>query len=484
MKKFGRMLFRIGKGFYDILASYLLAVVLYVAFVSLGLHAAFSLLAGALGMDDVAMMWSELARRMDVSGIWVRLIVYGGIQLGLFWLLKGPLKVVGAGAEKVVDKVQAGYLWCAERLPRASVFTGGVFTVGVTLLLIPFLVQPTLVPLRADSYTMTERVANLVDGTATLALHDSVVGFYRRLYEEPKVQGGRGVDPLAFDDAIARQEQEDEAIERDPTGTVIAPDASRPQPMMDRWDPIIWAVAENDPHRFAQIKAFMYTESAGRQFAVSHTGCMGLMQFCSGTAKRSPFKEVFGTGQVYTCGCRRTSCAVSKQVQRDMERGSQELVNKHKDAFPCELTDARFDAEKAIRAGGLYVANLDKAVGGNIYLMYVGYNSGPAVARKVYNALGKNPDATLAQIEAELPGAMERWYHEKSARRARSLVKRHLPKIKRMYDRYYAAATAEKGQPVATYELTPASFELAMAPQTGGPFAEFDLVYGREDEVE
>ena len=197
MKKFGRMLFRIGKGFYDILASYLLVIVLYVAVVSLGLHALFSLLSNALGMDDVAMMWSELTRRVGVSGIWLRLVIYGGSQLGLLWLLKGPLKTTGNLAERVIDKVVAGYTWFARRAPRLSVFTGGVFTVMVTLLLIPFLVQPTLVPLRADGYTMTERAANLVDGTATLALHDSVVGFYRRLYEEPKVQGKRGIDPLA-----------------------------------------------------------------------------------------------------------------------------------------------------------------------------------------------------------------------------------------------------------------------------------------------
>ena len=38
----------------------------------------------------------------------------------------------------------------------------------------------------------------------------------------------------------------------------------------------------------AFIKAFMWVESGGRQFAVSSTGCAGLMQFCPGTA-RTPF---------------------------------------------------------------------------------------------------------------------------------------------------------------------------------------------------
>ena len=52
----------------------------------------------------------------------------------------------------------------------------------------------------------------------------------------------------------------------------LPPDGGDAQPMIDRWDEMIWEVAGGDATRFTQIKAVMWVESAGRQFAVSRTG--------------------------------------------------------------------------------------------------------------------------------------------------------------------------------------------------------------------
>ena len=102
----------------------------------------------------------------------------------------------------------------------------------------------------------------------------------------------------------------------------------------------------------------------------------------------------------------------------------------------------RFDPEKAIAAGAVYVDSLHESVGGNIYLMYIGYNSGPKVAQRAYNALGRNPDATLEEIEAVLPAAMRPTYAGGADARSRSLVRTHLPKLKRAQEKYYEAISA------------------------------------------
>lgn len=424
------------KGTYDILASYMLAIILIVAILSLGLHAIASLVAQGLDIDPTELMWRKLSWKTGINALYIRLAIFVSAQLLLIWLLKGPLGASFKLGERLVDVGQRIYLWFGQRMPAFRRAFGVIFTVAVTLVLVPFLIQPTLVGSRYDKGSWLERVANLADGSATLEIGDSVVGFYRRLYEQP-VMPDQKLSKDTISDAFARQDGQDQG---DAYGPLAPPNAQGKEPFMDRWDPIIWKAAKQNATRFAQIKAFMYVESGGRQFAISHTGCAGLMQFCSGTAKAAPFKEVFGTGQVYACGCSSTRCRVERSVQQDLERGELALIERYKDQFPCEITDARFNPTKAIHAGELYVAKLNDAVGGNMYLMYIGYNSGPRIAKDVYERLGRKPDATVEEIELHLADALAPYYGDKASARARSLARTHLPKIQKAFERYQAQA--------------------------------------------
>ena len=453
MGKLGRVLYRIIKGTYDILATYALIATIYITLVSLCLHALFSLLAAQLGFDSLELMWIVAGRKVGFSPIIVRLVIYGALQVGVYWLLQGPLRALLSLGERVFDVVQRGYTKLGERLPRFQTAFGLFFTTTVTLLLIPFVIQPTIVGNRWDKDSIIERAANLADGQATFGFADSVVGFYRKLYAKP-------VDPVG---GVTREQIEDQLRENDHTGewdpskdpATLSPKEGSKRPLMDRWDPYIWKAARNDPSKFAYIKAFMWVESAGQQFAVSHTGCLGLMQFCSGTARSERYRDIFGVGQVYTCSCKHRDCRVPKDVKRDMEMGDPAMIAKHKSTFPCDLTDARFNGAKAIRAGGKYVDRLHDQFGGNIYIMYIGYNSGPAVARKVWRAVGKNPNASLTEIDAVLATSLQQWYGESSERRARGLIKIHLPKIKRAYDRYYAESSTQQPPSSTTTTDTP-----------------------------
>lgn len=432
MNKVGRFIFRTLKGLYDILATYLLLWMIYFTLVSLGLYALFTLLAGALDFETTELMWLTLSWKLKIDVKWVQLLVYGPLQLIFLWWMKPILGKLLSIGERFFDRVHALYTRLGERLPTFRAIVSTAFSILVTLLLIPFVLQPTLVGTRFDRESMFERGVNLLSGEATLGFADSVVGFYRKLYADP-------VTPVG---GVPRQEI-DRVISDDPSwdGTpgTLPPREGSSYPLMDRWDPYILKAANGDKERFAYIKAFMWVESAGRQFAVSHTGCAGLMQFCGGTARRDPFVKVFGRGQVYKCQCN-GPCRISGEVRKDMERGSEEIIEQRRSEFPCDLTDARFDGAKSIRAGALYVDELHGQFGGNIYLMYIGYNSGPAVARKLYEKLGRNSAATIPEIEVHLADVMQHWYGSSSQSRANSLTRTHLPKIKKAFDRYNETA--------------------------------------------
>ena len=436
MNKTGRFILNVGKGFYDILATYLLLWMLYITVVSLGLHALFSLLAQGLGYESAELLWRNVAWRAGLDGLWVRLGVYGVAQAVIFWLLRPVLAwLLGAG-ERMFDGVQRLHVSVGRYLPNVRAVVGALFSLMITVLLVPFVLQPTIVGFAFHERAMWERAANLMDGQATLGFADSVVGFYRKLYAEP-VKPVEGIEQEALERVFVERPSPVEQEEWESGGSAgpIAPLDGSSQPLMDRWDPYIMAAAGQDPERFAMIKAFMWVESGGRQFAVSHTGCAGLMQFCGGTARRSPFQEIFGRGQIYRCQCN-GPCRIDREAQRDMERGDESLLRLRSAEFPCDLTDARFNAERSIRAGARYIADLHAEFGGNIYLMYIGYNSGPGVARKVYARLGRNADATLEEIEVHLADSMLQWYGVGSYSRARSLVRTHLPKIKKAQERY------------------------------------------------
>lgn len=422
----------IGKGIYDILAAYLLIWVIYLALVSLAFHTIATLIIGGMGYDETYLFWRKHAFTYQISPLTLRLIVFGSAHLVVLFLLRNIIRNTMASGEYVFDLVQKVYLKIGAKLPSVQRIVGTTFTIMVTLLLIPFVLQPTTVGMRMDADAWKARAVNLIDGRASLGLADSVIGFYRKFWAEPVIVPEQKISKKDLKDAFKQDTPNNK-----PGPYTLKPNQMRKSPLMDRWDPLIWKAANNDRRRFAMIKAFMYVESGGKQFAVSHTGCAGLMQFCSGTAKRGPFKAIFGRGQVYACGCRKTSCRVDRAVQRDLESGDIRLIKSHANNFPCEITDARFDASKAIRAGAKYIELLDNSVNGNIYLMYVGYNSGPRIAKRVFNQTQNKGTADLSEIETHLANEMLPYYGQGSHARARSLLRTHLPKIKRAYDRYY-----------------------------------------------
>jgi hypothetical protein len=129
-----------------------------------------------------------------------------------------------------------------------------------------------------------------------------------------------------------------------------------------------------------------------------------------------------------------------------METGGREGLLKHEADFPCDLTDARFDAVRSIQAGAIYTGKLRKSFGGNIYLMYIGYNSGPGIARRIWRKTGKNPAVTLKAVQAVLVNALRHNFGDAAKSRARALGDRTLPRVKRAYDRYLAEARAAKLQ--------------------------------------
>jgi len=260
-----------------------------------------------------------------------------------------------------------------------------------------------------------------------------VIGLYRKLYAEPVVS--EGVSGEEFDDSLHRIE-DSEVDELDPFSPARGP--FRRRALMDRWDPLLKQVVRGDRRAFAAVKAFMWVESGGQQFAVSHTGCAGLMQFSSRTA-RTGFSRIFGTGQVYPCSCR-GGCGVPRSIRRALESGDPERVRAQRSRFPCDLTDARFDPRKSLTAGWIFIRRLQRSHGGNIYLSYIGYNSGPAVARRLWRAIGKKGRAGLDVIAPELPRALEPFYGASAASRARSLIRVHLPKLGRAYRLYLRQA--------------------------------------------
>jgi hypothetical protein len=441
------------KRIYDILASYLLFWVVYFASVAVVFHVGLELLAAHFE-TSTDLWWVELAAPFPATPDTARLATFIVLHGIVFLAVRRPL-------ERIQPLFDHAITWCAGLFDRVtsdrlSLKLAGeaVFSVVVTALLVPFVLQPTLVPDLEGWEPWAERGANLVDGTASVALVESVIGLYRLGFVEAVV-AERGVTA----EELANAETERNASSTPDHSTPVRdvgppqpatgaldmpapitvstepPKPARPQPVMDRWDDTIMRAVDGDIERFAYVKAFMYVESAGRQYAVSRTGCAGLMQFCSGTARSHPFKQVFGTGQVYTCRCR-NGCSIEPEVRVALESGIRDEVEAQASSFPCQLTDARFDPDKAVRAGALYINRLYEDYGGNIQIMYIGYNSGPAVAKRVWRAIDGDADASLETIAQVLPDALRPYYGTSANVRARSLVEIHLPKIERARARY------------------------------------------------
>jgi hypothetical protein len=424
-----RPLLRIIKGIYDLLATYLLAWVLLFALLALGfqllLHGAVCIV-GDFASTETFWVWAD--RMLPFRIAILRLVGFGLLHAAIYLLLRRRLGRIQAWIERRADWVLDRYRRWSQTHSRGRLAAGTTFSLIVTLLLVPFVIQPTLVPLRFEARDWLARGANLLDGSASAAIMESAVGLYRKLYAEPVI--AQGVTPEQYDDSMSA-EPEPEPLPPDPR----RPRPARPRPMMDRWDPLILQVVAGDRHAFATVKAFMWVESAGQQFAVSRTGCAGLMQFCSRTARSGGFRNIFGLGQVYPCRCN-GRCIVPRHVRRDLESGDRRRLEQHRGAFVCDLTDARFDPHKSIAAGWLYIRELQRQLGGNLLLSYIGYNSGPAVARRLWQRIGRRADADLELIGRHLEQALEPNFGAAARRRARGLVRVHLPKLQRAYLSY------------------------------------------------
>lgn len=379
------------KKLYDLVVVYGLATIAVLALSALGLQVLAGFAASFTGDGEALFLWQRVASGLGVQTVSVRLVVFGVAQLAVFILLNKPLRALWALVDRVLDGVEGAGRWGSA--------LGRVLSVLFTILLIPMVLQPTLVPLRMDRSAWVERSANLLDGTASGAAVASAVRAWR----------------WAFPPPLHNQ---------------YAGSGSR----MDRWDPLLQE-STRDANHFAQTKAFMYVESAGRQYAVSRTGCAGLMQFCVTTAQRRPFGQIFGTGAVSACNCGGKPCVIPREVSESLEVDPH-AVDIHRDSFPCDVTDARFDPERAIRAGAAYTQELSDQVGGNLPLMYIGYNSGPAVAKRLWTATGKNPRVSIDQLRPHLAPTLRRWYGDRATSRANGLLDVHLPKLLEAHARY------------------------------------------------
>lgn len=386
-------------------------VVVGLAVVALGwgVHTALAWLLPSVGLDDRG--WDGLASSLHVRSATLRLLVFGGLDVAAAFALWPRVSSAFDRAERRSRKARKALGKHHRRAPakvRAALGLG-VGTAAVVLAA-ALLLQPTLVPMRLDGPSWVERAANLVDGTSSAAVVDTAVWVARAMHPRPV----RGVDPVAVDRLSAGLDQ--------PT-----------VPLMDRWDEALLAAADGDRELFARTKAVMWVESGGRQYAVSSTGCLGLMQFCASTARTRPVHAIFGRGQVTACGCR--SCGVPRDVANALETDPG-AVARVQERFPCPLTDARFDPDKAIRAGAAWVERLGRDVGDNLLLVYVSYNSGPAVGRAVFRAVGQRGDVTLDEIRPHLASALAPHYGSSAAGRAQGLLDVHLPKLQRAYERW------------------------------------------------
>jgi hypothetical protein len=294
---------------------------------------------------------------------------------------------------------------------RGVVVGTSAFSAGI--LALALVVQPTLVPWRVDLDTSLVRLANLADGTAPASLAGSLVGLWRRGTAAP-VGADLVVDAATFGLGLD------------------APSV----PLIDRWDPLLLAAADGDAALAAETKAFLWVESGGRQFAVSSTGCLGLLQFCTTTAERRPFDRIFGVGRVTACAC--DGCAIPRTLQVELETDPQASLRRPPE-FPCDLADARFDPERSIRAGVAYVRELRAATGGELLLMYVGYNSGPRVAAALRKKLPADAPVTVEALRPVLASALRPWYGAGAEARARGLLDVHLPKLQAAWERWRPA---------------------------------------------
>ncbi|MBW2736323.1 MAG: hypothetical protein JRH20_28375 [Deltaproteobacteria bacterium] len=424
------------KALYDRLVSLLAGWTLLFALVA-GLFYLLTWLVfcGLFDFDSLPAFWRWAGRRLPGGALGWRLAIFGVLHAAWLWQLRRRLPAIHGWLQKTTLAIVVRPRGWARRHPRLRLTAGICTSLLITLLLVPFFLQPTLFPPTSfRARTWGYRLANLIDGRATVTAAESVLGFYHRVVGvEPKL--GPGVDELGYKASFGRGE--------------------RARPLMDRWDPLIREVVGDNPRSFATLKAFLWVESGGRQFALSTTGCAGLMQFCTRTARARPYGPIFGAGRIFPCDCGGGRCKVSLATRRALESGDAGQVGLVARSFPCDLGDGRFDAERSLRAGWVYIKRLSRAFGGNRSLMYIAYNSGPSVAKRVWRGLGRRRHAMLRDIRPHLVAALRPSFGAAAERRARSLSRNHLLKLDHAFRRYFRAA--KEAQAKRREGLRPAS---------------------------
>lgn len=208
------------------------------------------------------------------------------------------------------------------------------------------------------------------------------------------------------------------------------------RPIMRRWLKFVLREVKGDLNAAALVLAFIDVESNGRQFAVSRSGCVGLMQFCSMTAIRYPFNQIFDSTKLRSCACADRRCYMIRPIRRLFETSPPELYPLYQEELPCDISDQRFNPELSIKAGFTYINELYQAFEGNIYLSYIGYNSGPHVAERIWKRLGKKKASTIKGIRRVLARALRPNFKRKARRRSKALWKYHLPKLESYYRLY------------------------------------------------
>lgn len=366
----------------------------------------FQLATGAIatftGDDAAAMLFRRIGQWWGVSTDTVRLtllVPLHGSVLVVGWPLLWRLFAAQRFVATRVARLLAG--WRRTLTTLAGIAWLASVAIGCQLVL-----QPGIEPMEMGPRVWRARAANLLDGTASLETYAMIKGLWLRWSGAP----------IPGEFSVTAEDLQVRTLDG---------------PVMRRWDPLL-RTHTRDAEHFAQTKAFLWVESAGHQFAVSRTGCAGLFQFCVSTAQRHPFRDIFGTGAVAACSCSGRPCRVPPALRDALETDTLALA-KH-EGFVCSETDARFDPHRAIPAGAAFVTELSDDLGGNLLLMYIGYNSGPAVAKRLKRIVGT--DATIDDLRPHLATVLARWYGESAPGRADGLLNAHLPKLERAYQHY------------------------------------------------
>ena len=241
-----RALFFLFKGLYDLFVTYLLGWVFLFAVVAFGLHHLADQVAAGLGFGQQKLMWIRLSDWFGLAPHWTRLGVFAFGHVLFYVAMRKPIGLIKGLLERTSDDVGESFDQVQPKPSALKALGGLVFSIIVTVLVVPFVIQPTIVPLRMDMQSWAKRATNLVDGTASDAVVESAVGLYRKVYASRYDQGAVASKD-DFDQVLDAQNVETKGLD----GPTPAPKPVGKQPMMDRWNPSIWEAVGGDPKGFA-----------------------------------------------------------------------------------------------------------------------------------------------------------------------------------------------------------------------------------------